>query len=733
MTLFTFDAYNQTEIPNIYLANPNGKILYNLGTIYNRNFSLRFNTLSELSFTAPSMIEGTDNDFIVSDYYDYLEYRRLVCVENIGNFMITKIEIKNDGLMEIKEVTCQSLEVMLTYKKVTLLEGVYTFNSTKTIGGQSTTNLMQTLMSYIPDWTFDEDDMSQSLAGLTRTFEVTDKSLYDFMVNEISQTFQCVFVFDTINKVIHAYTLEQATTPTDIYISLDNLIKSLSVSESTEELATALTVLGGEDLGINLVNPIGSNTIYNFDYYKDTEWMEQSLIDALNAWEDKIDANQEVYADYLTEYRESNACLVTLQSEYDILDNYYVSLKTILDNEQLVYASGSVIPNYLLEISASMTALSGSMTAKQVEINTQTATSNGIWGQILDIHTDLEFENNFTNQQLADLDAYIVGNTYTNTNFIHTDEMTEVEVQDEAQNLYDQGQVVLAKVSEPRYTFGIDSANFAFIKEYEPFIEQLQLGCTITVELGIDSSGSPITTVPVLLGIDFSYDDPSSFSLILSNRLRLDDKQFQYSDLFSSMVDSATTTNFNSQKWNRISNAIDTISPDTNLVASIITTSGSHGLAVFSDTSGGKITDLGGVYVPPTSFTPSLVSGSTSASATFTYDYNMGCYTVIGRELFFEIAISLAGISGSAANKSIYVTLPAFHKNTSNLTTGFPVLFQGITLNTGFTNVMAYLPNNSASLVLKEQGSAVASADILCTKLNSTTASFVINGHYLIN
>jgi hypothetical protein len=40
--------------------------------------------------------------------YDLLEYRRIVKVENIGNFMITDIEIDNDGMQESKKITCQS-------------------------------------------------------------------------------------------------------------------------------------------------------------------------------------------------------------------------------------------------------------------------------------------------------------------------------------------------------------------------------------------------------------------------------------------------------------------------------------------------------------------------------------------------------------------------------------------------------------------------------------------------
>ncbi len=731
MSLFNFDIYNQPEIPNFYLANPTGKILYNLGTIYDRKLKLRYNTYSELTFTAPSIVDG-----VVSDYYDSLLYRRLVCVENIGNFMITKIEISNDGMVETKNVTCQSVEVSISSKKISLFNGVYTFYSVRTIGGVSTGNLLETIMSYIPDWSLGY--VSDSLKSETRVFDVTDKTLYDFIINEVSQTFQCVFVFDTINKIINVYNLEEATQDTDIYISFDNLMENFSISESTEELATALTVIGGEDLSINIVNPIGSNIIYNFDYYKTTDWMEQDLIDAIDAWETKIDDNQETYADYLTAYRENNLTLLTLEAEWSSLNNSASAVQSYID-ALIAYTTtnGSTVETQrlLVEASASKTSISGSMAVKQGEINVQKDYLEDIWSQVVAIHDELAFENNFTTQQLLDLDTYIIGNTYTNTNFIHTSIMTEPEVQDEAQSLYNQAVNVIAKVSSPRYTFEIDSANFAFLKEYEEFNKNLTLGCVMTVETKKgEGSNPPTTTEAVLLGIDFNYDSPDDFSLILSNRLRLDDEQFQYNDLFGSMVDTHNTTSFNSQKWNRVADAFDEIAtPDSSIVVSNLTSSGSNNLVVFGDTRGAIISDANALYVSPTPFTPILVSGSTSASATFSYTFNTGNYSIIGRALFFEMTISLANISGSAANKSIYIPLPAFHKNSSNLYAAFPVSHKGITLNTGYTSVMAKLPPNSASLVLCEEGSAGLSQDILCTKLNSTTASFVISGYYFID
>ena len=709
MAITSFDVYNQVEIPTFTLCNPDETVLYNLGTIFDRNLELRYNTLSTLTFTAPSQVDG-----VTTDYYDSLEYRRLVFVEGVANFMITDVKIDNNGGVEQKKITCQSMEVILSYKKLSLFSGTYTFNSVLSGSGVTTTNLMTELMSYIPGWTLVYVD--PTLTNITRSFDVTDKTLYDFMINDVSQTFQCIFVFDTIAKTVRVKTADNATTPTDIFISFDNLMNSFTKDESTDELVTALNVLGGEDMAINLVNPIGTNTIYNFDYYKDTRWMSQSLIDALDVWEDKVDEEQPVYAGLLTGLRVENTNLITLESDLVTLEGELSALVVVKDAR---VQQGLDIT----EISGSIVVVEDEITAKEVEIATEEGVIAAINAQLSAINTSLLFENNFTASQLSSLNNFIIGSTYTNTTFIQTSLMSEVDVQNVSQELYDLAETVLVKLSQPRYSFDIDSANFLFIKDFEPFIAQTSLGCTITIEL------SPtVTTVAALLGIDFSYDDPTQFRLILSNRLRLDDSQFQYGDMQGEAIDAGITTKFNSQKWNSVSSSYNSvIGGGSNLVVST-TTSGSSNIAVFSGVAGTSIADVGAMYLAPTAFTPYLVS----TDATFTYNYQVGSYAIIGRSLFFELSLSLSGLSGTTSN-AVAIMMPVLHKNLTNLSSAFSITYENITLSAGYYSVCGLMAANSNVMNLYKEGTAVALAPIVASALGAATTKIYLTGQYLIN
>lgn len=727
ITSFTFDEYNQIDIPSIYLANPDGTPLYNLGTIYDRSFELRYNTLSTFTFTAPSHINN-----IETDYYDYLEYRRLVYVDTIGTFMITEVEIENDGLVERKSITCQSLETVLSYKKLSLFQGTYTFDGTVTGSGiasgstVTSKNLLAELAVYIPGWTFvTGSSVSNELRYRTRTFDITDKSLYDFLVTDVSQTYQCVFVFDSISKKIYAYDIANATTPTDIFISFDNLMKSFTISETTEELVTALTVLGSDFTNINLVNPLGNNIIYNFDYYKTADWMNQGLIDALTIWENKIDYYQPTYANMLTTLRIENEDLTSMENLLSASQTALAVMQTTLKAQ----IEGG------LDTSATNTAiasLNSEIAFQNANIDIQEIYISSITASLVSINNELSISGsvNFTDAQKESLNNFIIGNTYTNTNFIENSLMSQTDIQNIGQELYNQGIAVLEKVSQPRYTFEIDTGNFLFIKDFEPFINQIALGCTITVELGKNVE-SAYTITPCLLGIDFNYDDPSQFKMILSNRLRLSDEQFQYTDIMNTSIDSGITTNFNSQKWNSASETISSIG--AGLVQGI-NLSTINNIALYYDTSGAIIKDGGALYVEPTSFTPSLYSSGATIPTS-----GCGCYNIIGKNVFFELYISASAASGTTSNP-LFISLPITSKAQAetNLRGSFAPVVERISVPSGnaidYKNFVCRGVTNSGSvsLALLAQASGSPAISILASGI-SASAIINLSGHFMVD
>jgi len=529
----SFDFFGLPETPNFLLCNPNGEQLYSLGGISERKYSPRFNALSSLEFRADEYINGTLNE-----YYAYLAHRRLIYIEELSTyFMINSVSEKGDGISKYKQIGCQSLEVELINKKLSLFTGTYQLYNTVTPSG----TLIAEILEYLPGWTVGTIDTE--IAVKYRTFDISDSTIYNFLMTDVEEAFQCVFSFDTVNKTISAYTLDNATSTTDIYISYDNVIENIVVDEITDNLVTALTVLGGGGLSVNRVNPLGTNNIYDLTYFKDTDWTNQALIDAITAWEVLIAANQANYASLLADLLTQNETLVTLESDLDELNTELSVLEIELAG--LIQAGTTNTSSKNAEIINKRLEI----TNKTSDITNQESTVDAIIAQLEGINTTLSFDSNFTSDQQIELQPFIIQSSYINENFELRDNMSGSAIQAEAQLLYDQAMDVLSRVSEPRYTFDVDSVNFMMISDFQNFIDQIELGAIINLEIK-----EGVVTYPVLLGFDLNYDSPTDFKLIFGNRLRLDDEAFQYSDLINEAISAGTTSKVNSLQWNSWSN-----------------------------------------------------------------------------------------------------------------------------------------------------------------------------------
>lgn len=524
----SFDYFGLPEIPYLILCNPNREQLYFLAPSFNRRVTLRLNALSELTFDFPQSIDG---GITVLEEYSYLQNKRLVLLEGQGYFQITDVVENIDGAIPVKSVTCRSQEGELSNKRVTVYSG--TKKLYDPISPQNT--ILYEMVALAPNWTVGTVDAS--LTVLYRTFNISDSNVYKFLVDNVSKAFECVFIFDTVNRTISAKTLSGVTTPTDVFISVDNLIKNAEFSERSDEITTCLSVYGGNNLSIRGVNPLGTDRIYNFDYYATSAWMSSGLISAISAWKALMTSKQALYTTTLSTLKAENAALLTLEAGLANLQAEYTALET---QQKVRIEQG-------LDISAVTAAMNDKLNQitnqKQLITNKETLIAS-INATLASITTQVSFANNFTPSQLSELNNFIYENTYKNDNIIQTDAMTLVQIQEAQTELFTQASSVLARVSQPRYEFSVDSVNFPLLPEFSVFTSQTSIGVTMTVEIRTETY---ITAA--LLEMSYNIDDPSEFSMTFANRLRLDDGNFVYSDLLGQVVETGASVSFNGSLW----------------------------------------------------------------------------------------------------------------------------------------------------------------------------------------
>ncbi len=97
---------------------------------------------------------------------------------------------------------------------------------------------------------------------------VSNTNIYSFLTNTVQKLYQCYIVFNVENltiNIIKQSDIVGDTNYSNLILSWRNALKSLQITDNDDNYTTALRVNSADDTyGINLINPNGTNIIYNF-------------------------------------------------------------------------------------------------------------------------------------------------------------------------------------------------------------------------------------------------------------------------------------------------------------------------------------------------------------------------------------------------------------------------------------------------------------------------------------
>ena len=534
---FSFDINGRYEYPIIILGNPDRSERYIIEYTKDLKITPRFNAVSEMSFT----VYKNYND-VELPYYGELLKNKLLHVLGFGWFIIDTTDEVADGGVPYKNIHALSYEYTLNYKGVNLLNGTYKFYDLL----NPSDSLLGKVTSVLPNWKIGHVD--SELLNLYRTFDIPDTTLYGFLMNEVSTTYEVIFEFDTENLIINAYAPKNSTKTTDIMFTFDNVIKNINISEVSTDIYTVLRVNGADNLSINVVNPLGDNRLYNLNYYKNDIWLQdKDLIERINQWEELVEANREPYNNLLNQLNSENRDLLKLKTEL-------VDLKNELSALEIVRKNLINQPEEFKKKTDEVDAKNIEIRNKEQEIVDKEAEIENTKESLAAINNLVKYSVYFTKEEQIKLDPYIIESVYSDENFIVTDTMklsdgangdslvltttgtkkvkdltdTDIIIDEQyiANQLLEQGKKVLEKVSQPSFTFSMDSTNFLFVEKFLPFIKQIDLGAIINVEVSENN-----WVYPILLEMSIDYDNPTSFSMTFGNRFRLSDEEWTFADL----------------------------------------------------------------------------------------------------------------------------------------------------------------------------------------------------------
>lgn len=333
----------RSKRPDFYLCQADKTILGGLNVI-NASATFKFNSYSEVNCevykTYPHPITG---EVVENPLYNKVEALRLLYVVDFGYFQIQESTIILEGNIEYKKVVAYSLEYSLCNRYLDnfminlgvagSIDGVTLLNDDKTH------SLLHLILEKMPDWSIGTQ-VDLSLQNKKRSFDVNHQSIYDFMMNDMCDTFKCIFKFDTENNEIEVYDEESYSIDTNIRVSMDTIANSAEINYSADDIKTRLYVYGADDISIREAN-LGLEYITNISYYCTEDWLGKELYDAYMAYSKLTESKREKYSELILEwskiydeysdcynkvphYEESNIPIVDKQSDLPQASSKYV-------------------------------------------------------------------------------------------------------------------------------------------------------------------------------------------------------------------------------------------------------------------------------------------------------------------------------------------------------------------------------------------------------------------------
>ena len=406
-----FDTYGNIEDPTIILKNLDETVICTLGNYYNLKLNLKFNNISEVTFDIPAhFIE--DGNTIKTPFYSHISGMKLVEIEPFGNFILSKPKTKGDGIKEIKSCTAYSLEYEFNNKNIYLPSGTYNFYNPVDIDNTVIGNIKKLM----PHWNI--GTISSSLVGKYRTFEVNNQKLYGFMMNDIQKTYNCVFIFDTYTRTFHVRDANETVVNSPIFLSYDNLIKEVEIEEQTDNLVTVLSAYGADPVTIRNVNPIGTNKIYNLDYFIQTGSLSNIITEKWNLWKTNFQLQQPIYNTLSTFYNMEVANLITEQANLTTLNNQLKVLETTQKAIAKAIAEGSSNQSALDDVNEQIRDKESEISQQEDKITIIQNRINDYKAQKVAINNTCSFNTYFTEDEINKLQSYFKEETLQDSSFV---------------------------------------------------------------------------------------------------------------------------------------------------------------------------------------------------------------------------------------------------------------------------------------------------------------------------
>lgn len=721
--LAQYDSFGSFETPQITLCNPDGRALGILSNLSDRRLNVRFNDLSDLSFTIQRGEEGCR-----CLVYELVEPFRYLLLEGIGYFVITDVSETDEAGAAAKAVGASSCEYELNNIQLGYYEGTYRFYSDG--ASEPKDSLLSDIMKRLPSWQLDTASIPNEVAERCRTFDTTDQTVYSFLMTELEEAYECLFEFDILERVIRVYDRYSYDNRTDICLSTEDALDSLTLRTKSDEIKTALLVKGGNELDILSVNPLGTNLIYDFSYYATEAWMEPALIAKVRQWQANIDALVDAQGGA---FQEKRAEIRVLQEEKSACEGTIITLKQEILNLQVQQSAIISEAAEQAQKNEALASLREQINAKQAALHTAEAQLADAGASLAQANSELaaiqqavRLERVFTPAEMEVLSRFIQQGAYTEDTITKQDNMSYTEVQAQALELYHKARGLLKTISTPRFEYAVETGSFLFQKEFAHLTNRLNTGCLIDIRLSEDDIAS-------LLLLEMAVDyDGRSLSLTFGNRYRLSDPSALFNDLVGgSIAKTASTVEYlrSTFDFKQQRSALDELKKlkdeSINLTHNMLINADNQVMTIDASGISGRRAELGDDGQPTGEYEPEVLKITNNAIAFSTDDFE-STETVLGKNLLPDGVTTDDGknyLYGLNAKLLMGDLIIGDRLKVSGEIEGRLINAKGLTVNNGTTDTLRVDENGDVSLDVKslsiEGSQAATQGDINSLQIGS--------------
>ena len=424
---------------------PIGELMPSCVTSFNKNIDeVPFMTLKINKY----FISQDKKEKVYNPLYDEIKVKRYLFINNEDYYLIE--EIDENKLSNIKEVKAYKGEQKLNKFPIEIED----------IGIRLVTNDPNNEVYTLNDllleigWKLNHVDTAVAYENgveKMRWQESINTNWLDFIKNNIAEQFDCLPLFDTINKTIDLIDINSMGEEIKLFLSKDNYLKSKQKTIEGNEFITLLKLKGDSELDIREYLPSAYDFITDFSYFIEIGEMSNELVTALNKYDEMV-AKRHIQWRALVDEK------VSKQNELDLnrtlwqisistmerykyeIQNYKLMEDTV--NESLAKVSYSNEADNELTLRLSIDDIISQIDLLEVAISDinelcryETCTDDS--GQLI-----------FNKQLLNELSEFIFMDEYKNDAFT------------DGNMLLEKGKKELEKRSKPTVSITVDSINF---------------------------------------------------------------------------------------------------------------------------------------------------------------------------------------------------------------------------------------------------------------------------------